>query len=123
LPVLVVDAVRATLPPGTVVDGELAIFDTAAGSTVFPALLGRITAGRRLDREARQRPPNLVLFDVLADAGDDVTGLPLRQRRARLEHLLVDAPPVLALCPQTSDVTLARTWFDELGVTGAEGLL
>ncbi|AGL16156.1 ATP dependent DNA ligase [Actinoplanes sp. N902-109] len=114
---------RESLPPGTVVDGELVVFDTEAGSTMFPALLGRITAGRRLPREARQRPANFVLFDVLADAGDDLTALPLRQRRARLEHLLVDALPVLALCPQTSDVTLARTWFDELGVTGAEGLV
>ncbi|GAA0587878.1 hypothetical protein GCM10010172_86090 [Paractinoplanes ferrugineus] len=111
------------MPPGTVVDGELVIFDTEAGSTVFPALLGRITAGRRLAREAVARPANLVLFDVLADAGDDLTGLPLRQRRSRLEDLLTDAPPTLTLCPQTLDVELARTWFDELGVTGAEGLV
>ena len=116
-------AVRETLPPGTVVDGELVIFDTEAGSTVFPALLSRITAGRRLAREAAARPANLVLFDVLADAGDDLTGLPLHQRRARLEDLLADAPPALALCPQTSDVELARSWFDELAVTGAEGLV
>lgn len=119
----VVSAVRDSLPAGTVVDGELVVFDTEAGSTVFPALLGRITAGRRLAREAAARPANLVLFDVLADGGDDLTGLPLRQRRARLEHLLIDAPPTLALCPQTSDVEPARTWFDELGVTGAEGLV
>ncbi len=119
----VVAAVRETLPPGTVVDGELVIFDTEAGSTTFPALLGRITAGRRLAREAAARPANLVLFDVLADAGDDLTALPLYQRRARLENLLADAPPTLTLCPQTCDVELARTWFDELGVTGAEGLV
>jgi ATP-dependent DNA ligase len=123
LPVDVVAAVRESLPPGTVVDGELVVFDTEVGSTMFPALLGRITAGRHLAREAAARPANLVLFDVLADAGDDLTGLPLRERRARLEHLLTDAPPTLALCPQTSDVELARTWFDELGVTGAEGLV
>jgi ATP-dependent DNA ligase len=95
----VVSAVRDSLPAGTVVDGELVVFGTEAGSTVFPALLGRITAGRRLAREAAARPANLVLFDVLADGGDDLTGLPLRQRRARLEHLLIDAPPILALCP------------------------
>jgi ATP-dependent DNA ligase len=123
LPADVVAAVRESLPPSTVVDGELVVLDTDAGRTVFPALLGRVTAGRRLAREAAVRPANLVLFDVLADAGDDLTGLPLRQRRSRLEHLLTDAPPTLALCPQTSDVELARTWFDELGVTGAEGLV
>jgi ATP-dependent DNA ligase len=119
----VVAALRECLPPGTVVDGELVVWDTAAGRTTFSALLGRITAGRRLAREAADRPANLVLFDVLADAGEVLTGLPPRQRRARLEHLLVDAPPTLTLCPQTSDVELARTWFDELAVTGAEGLV
>ena len=31
--------------------------------------------------------------------------------------------PPLALCPQTMDVKLARTWFDELAVAGAEGLV
>lgn len=47
--------------------------------------------------------------------------MPLHQRRARLEYLLADAPPALALCPQTSDVELARSWFDKLGGTGTEG--
>lgn len=99
------------------------IFDPVAGRTSFPALLGRVTAGRRLAAEAARHPATLVLFDVLADAGQDVTGRPLRERRARLESLLADAPPALALCPQTTDVDLARVWFDELGVAGAEGLL
>ena len=123
VPVDVVAAVRASLPPGTVVDGELVVWDPATGSTVFPALLGRITAGRRVAREALARPANLVLFDVLAAAGENLTGQSLRHRRARLEHLLIDAPSALALCPQTSDIALARIWFDELSVTGSEGLV
>lgn len=53
----------------------------------------------------------------------DSSGRPLRQQRARPEQLLVDAPPTLALCPQTLDVALARVWFDELAVTGSEGLV
>ena len=96
LPADVVAAVRETLPPGTVVDGELVIFDTEAGSTVFPALLSRITAGRRLAREAAARPANLVLFDVLADAGDDLTGLPVGERRTgrcQLRRGGVTSPP------------------------------
>jgi hypothetical protein len=67
----VVAAVRDSLPPGTVVDGELVVWDTKSGRTMFPALLGRITAGRRLSREAAARPASLVVFDVLADAGSD----------------------------------------------------
>jgi ATP-dependent DNA ligase len=119
----VVAAVREALPPGTVVDGELVVWDTESGCTVFPALLGRITAGRRLSQEAAARPASLVLFDVLADAGRDLTGRPLRQRRARLEDLLAGAPAALAVCPQTSEVDVARVWFDELAVTGVEGLV
>lgn len=30
---------------------------------------------------------------------------------------------MLALCPQTLDMALARVWFDELAVTGSEGLV
>jgi ATP-dependent DNA ligase len=119
----VVAAVRETLSPGTVVDGELVVWDTETGRTVFPALLGRITAGRRLSQEAAARPASLVLFDVLADAGLELTGWPLRQRRARLEDLLAGAPAALAVCPQTPDMDVARIWFGELAVTGAEGLL
>ncbi|MEV4705469.1 ATP-dependent DNA ligase [Actinoplanes sp. NPDC049316] len=116
-------AVQQALPPDTVVDGELVVLDQAAGRTSFSALLGRITAGRRLPAEIARRPANLVLFDVLAAAGEDLTARPLRERRARLEALLMDAPPTLVLCPQTTDVEVARTWFDEYHVTGAEGLV
>ena len=105
----VVAAVRASLPPGTVVDGELVVWDPATGSTVFQGKINAIDS--------------LVLFDVLAAAGENLTGQSLRHRRARLEHLLIDAPPALALCPQTSDIALARIWFDELSVTGSEGLV
>jgi ATP-dependent DNA ligase len=116
-------ALRETLPPGTVVDGEPVVWDAATGRTVFPALWGRVTAGRRLPQEAAVRPASLVLFDVLADAGHDLTAQSLRQRQSRLENLLVDAPPALAVCPQTPDATLARAWFQDLAVTGVEGLV
>ncbi|ROP33468.1 hypothetical protein [Couchioplanes caeruleus] len=94
-------AVEQALPPDTVVDGELVVFDPATGRTSFSALLGRITAGRRLPTEVARRPANLVLFDVLAAAGEDLTARPLRERRTRLEALFADAPPALVLCPQT----------------------
>ncbi|WP_246595607.1 ATP-dependent DNA ligase [Actinoplanes auranticolor] len=74
-------------------------------------------------REAAARRASLVLFDVLADAGLDLTGRPLRHRRTRLEDLHAGAPAALAGCPQTQDVDLARVWFDELAVTGVDVLV
>jgi ATP-dependent DNA ligase len=111
------------LPVGTVLDGELIIWDTARGRTSFPALQRRITAGRALAREARTRPATLVCFDLLQDGDDVLIDEPLIRRRARLEARLADAPTALALCPQTTDPDLARRWMDELAPTGIEGLV
>ncbi|OJF14506.1 ATP dependent DNA ligase-like protein [Couchioplanes caeruleus] len=119
----VVVAAQSTFAPGTVVDGELIVFDAAAGRTSFSALLGRVTAGRRLPAEVAAHPASLVLFDVLAHDGVDLTARPLRERRVVLEHLVAGAPPALALCPQTTDLEQARQWFEELAITGAEGLV
>ncbi|WP_244945429.1 ATP-dependent DNA ligase [Couchioplanes caeruleus] len=116
-------ALHKSVAPGTVLDGELIVFDTVTGRTSFTDLLARVIAGHQLLRRAAARPATLVVFDVLADAGTDLTGQPLQERRARLERLLAAAPPAVALCPHTTDVAMARTWFDELAVTGVEGLV
>ena len=120
------DAVRhlaATLPPDTVVDGELICWSTTAGRTSFSALQGRITAGRRLADEVAVRPVSLVVFDLLEHAGRVLLDEPLHARRAVLESVLAAGPTALPICPQTLDVELARQWFDELGSAGSEGLL
>lgn len=52
------------------------------GQDDVPGLRGLINAGRRLARAVATWPANLVLFDVLADAGDDLT---TRRQRRRFE--------------------------------------
>ncbi|MER7280472.1 ATP-dependent DNA ligase [Dactylosporangium sp. NPDC000244] len=110
-----------TLPPGTVLDGELVIWDPDRGRTDFNALQGRIVAGRRLPREACDRPAHYVVFDVLQAGGEDVTGLPLIERRHLLEQLLANTPPQLQLCPQTADLAEARGWMADWSHAGVEG--
>jgi ATP-dependent DNA ligase len=96
-------AIRASISPGVALDGELIVFER--GRTNFAQLQRRVTAGRDLLRLAREHPAHYVLFDLLADAGGQVIlNLPLSQRRARLQRLLVDAPAQLTLTPQTADM-------------------
>ncbi|WP_255420255.1 MULTISPECIES: hypothetical protein [Micromonospora] len=47
-------AVRAIVPPGAVLDGELVVWER--GRTNFALLQRRVTAGRQLLREAREHP-------------------------------------------------------------------
>ncbi|MCW3820213.1 hypothetical protein ONA91_37870 [Micromonospora sp. DR5-3] len=62
--------IRAAVPPGVVLDGELIVWE--GGRTNFAQLQRRVTAGRALLRLAREFPAHYVLFDLLADAGGQV---------------------------------------------------
>ena len=78
---------RATL------DGEVVAFDDA-GRPDFGRLQQRMHVADR--RQAAQRaaavPAVLLLFDLLSLDGNDVTGLPLRERRRLLESLVEPGP-------------------------------
>ncbi|MEU4778294.1 ATP-dependent DNA ligase [Micromonospora sp. NPDC023633] len=115
-------AVR-TLPPGVVLDGELIVWER--GRTNFAQLQRRVTAGRGLLRLARDCPAHYVLFDLLADVGGQVIiDLPLSERRARVERLLVDAPAQLTLTPQTADMRQVSDWLMHWTVAaGIEGVV
>ncbi|WP_245718811.1 ATP-dependent DNA ligase [Micromonospora rhizosphaerae] len=103
-------AIRATVAPRVVLDGELIVWER--GRTNFAQLQRRVTAGRDLLRLAREWPAHYVLFDLLADTGGQVIlDLPLAQRRARLEQLLVNAPAQLTVTPQTADMRQVADWL------------
>ncbi|MFI2652532.1 ATP-dependent DNA ligase [Micromonospora fulviviridis] len=116
-------AIRAAIPRGAVLDGELIVFER--GRTNFALLQRRVTAGRGLLRLVHDCPAHYVLFDLLADAGGElVLDLPLSERRARLERLLADAPAQLTLTPQTTDPKQVADWLLHWTVAaGIEGVV
>ncbi|MFF0256917.1 hypothetical protein ACFYPW_31020 [Micromonospora zamorensis] len=105
------------------INGELIVWER--GRTNFALLQRRVTAGRALLRLVHDFPAHYVLFDLLAGAGGEVVlGLPLSERRARLERLLVDAPTQLTLTPQTTDTQQVSDWLVNWTVAaGIEGVL
>ncbi|WP_231926003.1 ATP-dependent DNA ligase [Micromonospora echinofusca] len=116
-------AIRAAIPPGVVLDGELIVWKR--GRTNFAQLQRRVTAGPDLLRLARERPAHYVLFNLLAHTGGQgILDLPLSQRRARLERLLVDAPAQLTVTPQTADMRQVADWLLHWTVSaGIEGVV
>jgi ATP-dependent DNA ligase len=116
-------ALASHLPAGTVVDGELVVYDADRGRTWFPLLNRRITAGRNLPQEVRQHPASYVVFDQLQYADEDLTTLPYAQRRPQLETVMAGAPAALTVCPTTNDPAQAREWMADAADLGIEGIV
>ncbi|WP_212828783.1 hypothetical protein [Polymorphospora rubra] len=73
---------------------------------------------------ARSHPAHFVVFDLLsAPGGESLLDRPPHERRSRLAWLLIDAPPNLVLCPQTTDVHEAREWLRTWPEVGVEGVV
>ncbi|MBV9759425.1 MAG: ATP-dependent DNA ligase [Acidobacteriaceae bacterium] len=100
-----------------VLDGELII--TQQRMLDFDALLQRIhPAESRIRKLSQETPATLLVFDLLVDdRGKDLTGLPLEERRKRLEqfaeHFLV-AQDRIRLSPCTRDFETAKRWFKRM---------
>lgn len=82
------------LPDGLLIDGEIIAFDEATGVPSLQAIAPRIHVRdpKKAAKLALQRPARFVAFDLLAAEGEDLTRLPLEERRARLEALELDRP-------------------------------
>lgn len=109
-----VEAVLGGLPDGTVLDGELLVWDHEAQLpqpfAVLQTRIGRKTLSKRLLAEA---PVVLLAYDLLEDGGQDIRTLPYDQRRARLVQRVqaLDVPQV-QLSPLV--VCDAQTTWDSL---------
>ena len=99
-------AATAVLPVGSVVDGELVVFD---GTRLSFSLLQRRMVRNPGDvrRLATAHPASYVAFDLLAEGGVDLRRRPFTYRRTALEQLTTWVPP-LQLSPTTTDPTVAR---------------
>jgi ATP-dependent DNA ligase len=109
-------ALISDLPAGDLtLDGELVI--ETAGGLSFDALSQRLhPAESRIRKLAVETPARFMAFDLLREGEDDLSSLPLTQRRLRLEKLVRRAgAPDLILSPQTEDLTLARDWLERSG--------
>ena len=110
------------LPKGTVVDGEVVVVRDDRLS--FDALQNRLhPAASRVAMLAEETPAQLVAFDALAIEGEDLRAAPFRERRERLEGLLADYGPPWNLTPSTTDIDVARRWFDEFEAAGCDGVV
>jgi ATP-dependent DNA ligase len=120
----IVDAVLANFPERAVIDGEIIVADTERNTLDFEALQQRIhPAASRVRLLSEQTPASFVAFDLLALGDDDLTDVPLAQRRARLEEVLADAEPPVHVTPVTRDLDTARDWFDRFEGAGLDGLI
>jgi ATP-dependent DNA ligase len=118
----VVAAVRESLPPRAVVDGEIVI--AGDGGLDFWALQQRQhPAASRVELLAGTTPASFVAFDLLALGDDDLTDTPFADRRDALERALAEAVPPVHLTPITRDERVARAWFERFEGAGLDGLI
>jgi ATP-dependent DNA ligase len=118
----VVAAAVAQVPPGTVVDGEVVVWN---GSRLDFGLLQRrlVTPPGRIGALVATAPASYVAFDLLALGGADLRARRLRERRAALEELAARWAPPMQLSPVTTDPAEARQWSTDWRPAGVEGLV
>ena len=115
------------LPEGTVLDGELLVWDAGAE---HPAPFARLQ--RRLNRKQvgrkllQQEPVRLLAYDLLEEGGQDLRGLPQHERRQRLEAAVANAAcPGIAVSPllQEADWPALALRREEARERAVEGLM
>jgi ATP-dependent DNA ligase len=117
-----VTAVRERLPERCVVDGEIVI--AREGHLDFDALSERIhPADSRVRTLAERTPASLVAFDLLALGDESLMNAPLTERRERLARALSGVTAPVHLAPATTDIEVARQWFEQYEGAGLDGVI
>jgi ATP-dependent DNA ligase len=117
-----VESLKANLPERCVVDGEVVIIQ--GDRLEFESLLLRIhPAASRVKLLASEIPASFIAFDLLALDDESLMEEPFRHRRARLEAALAAARPPVHIAAGTTDIELARAWFDQFEGAGLDGIV
>jgi ATP-dependent DNA ligase len=120
----IVAAVLANFPERAVVDGEIIVVDTARNLLDFEALQQRIhPAASRVTMLSETTPASFVAFDLLALGDDDLTSMPLGERREALERVFAKASSPIHVTPATRDADEAARWFADFEGAGLDGLI
>ena len=115
-------AAAAALPAGTVLDGEIVIWNGARLD--FDLLQRRLAGGTaKIAAQAREHPASYVAFDLLAHTGQDLRPEAFADRRDQLETLAGQWRPPLHLSPMTRDRDEALQWMADYRPAGLEGLV
>ena len=110
------------LPSRCVLDGEIVI--ATDHGLDFDALQLRVhPAASRVKLLAEQTPASIVFFDLLCEDGEDFRELPFRDRRSRMEALLIKAVPPVHLTPMTRNQADAADWFKRFEGAGLDGVM
>jgi bifunctional non-homologous end joining protein LigD len=103
-------------------DGEIVALDERGRPVSFQHLQGRIHVKAPSKTTAADAPVAFVAFDLLREGGDDLRGLPLTARRARLERVFNDpGSPLLRMSPQVARD--GRDLYRQAIADGWEGLI
>ncbi len=118
----ILEPLRKHLPEQAVLDGELVI--ATDHGLDFDALSNRIhPAASRVEMLAGETPVSFVAFDLLALMETDLRPMPFADRRKLLEKALGKAKSPVHLTPATTDVDVARGWFDRFEGAGLDGVV
>lgn len=118
------DAFRAKLDRPLLLDAEIVALDEKGRPAGFQRLQGRIhlTGAAEVQQIDRTQPVALIAFDLLRDGDEDIRGLPLTERRARLEQRLKGAlSPTIRLSEQVAGD--GRALHERALAEGWEGLI
>ena len=114
----------AKLKSPMLLDGEIVALDAEGRPAGFQKLQGRIhlTSAKDVEAVEKAQPVALIAFDVLRDGDDDVRGLPLIERRARLVKRLGRATgKVIRISDQVAQD--GRALHEQATREGWEGLI
>ena len=121
-----IGAAASTLPDGTVLDGEILVWDDDGPAPApFARLQTRITRKTVGSKMLREHPARFIAFDLLEHDGVDLRGLAQRQRRARLESAVVHTGGRIVVAPliDASDWTALAGLRASSRSRGLEGLM